>query len=187
VAVFSQVDLARAQRPIGADGYEEAARFVLSQQDSSTILYSGPVDTGYFVFFVRKHDPMERAVVLRSDKLLTTSLMSELSVEDRIGSAEEIYPLLRRFGTRFVVIADSPTGSRVLDWLRDETKTPHFTERLRIPIVSRDPRLRGQDLVVYEYNEAQSPDADAEIDLRIPLIGREIRVPLADLLSAPPR
>ncbi len=107
--------------PTGAEGYEAAAQYVLSQSASSpTILFSGPVDTGYFVFFVRKHDPAGQHVVLRSDKLLTTSRMGRSSVKDRIKDRQEIYGLLRAYGTRFVVIEDQPSDSQVLDWLREE-------------------------------------------------------------------
>ena len=34
---------------------------------------SSNVDTGYFVFFTRKHDPHQDLIVLRADKLLVTS------------------------------------------------------------------------------------------------------------------
>jgi hypothetical protein len=183
-----QLVLGRDVRPEGAGGYEEAARFVLDQQAAGpTVLYGGSVDTGYFVFFVRKHDAARRLVVLRSDKILTTSLMSHLAVEDRIADPAEIYGILRRFGTRFVVIEDRPTGSVVLDWLHSELRTSHFAERRRFPTGSRDPRLAGVDVVVYEYLEATPPDPAAEIDVRLPLVGREFRMPLSDFTrpSAP--
>ena len=188
VAVAGQLWFARGTRPRSADAYEDAARFVLgdSSRPAATVLYSSSIDTGYFVFFVRKHDPAQRLVVLRADKLLTTSLMGRLSVEDRIGSPAEIYPLLGRYGTRFIVIEDRPSGSVVIDWLRDELKGDRFIERRRIPFDEGSP-LRGASLVVYEYKDAQSPDPDAEIDLKLPVIGREIRVPLRSLLAAEPR
>jgi hypothetical protein len=175
-AVVWQLWWGRSTRPGSAGGYEEAARFVLADangQPAPTVLYSASVDSGAFVFFVRKHDPRQRLVVLRSDKLLTTSFMSQLSVEDRIGSPKEIYPLLDRFGTKFIVIEDRPTGSIVLDWLRDELRGNRFIERRRIG--------GGASLAVYEYKGARSPDPDAEIDMKLPLIGRDIRVRLSDL------
>ena len=42
-------------------GYEEAARYVADNPRGDTILYSAAVDTGYFVFFVRKADPERQA------------------------------------------------------------------------------------------------------------------------------
>lgn len=175
------------RRPARAGGYEAAARFVLADvdgQSAPTVLYSASIDTGAFVFFVRKHDPRRRLVVLRSDKLLTTSLMGQLSVEDRIRSPQEIYPLLDRYGTRFIVIEDMPSGSAVLDWLRDELRGDRFIERRRIGVDPSDSSLRRPSLLVYEYKGARPPDPDAEIDLKLPLIGGEIRVRLSALHPA---
>ena len=90
-------------------------------------------------------------MVLRSDKLLTTSLMARLSVEDRISAPSDIYPLLQRFGTKFIVIEDRPSGGAVLDWLRDELRTQRFVERRRFPIGEGGPEVHGVSLVVYEY------------------------------------
>ena len=180
IVVLFQLSAGKRIYPVSATAYEEAARFVLADDSSDshpTTLYSPVADTGYFIFFVRKHDLARRLVVLRSDKILTTSLMGKLSVEDRIQRPDEIYPLLSRYGTKFIVIEDRPTGSVVLDWLRTEVKGPRFVERLRIP-------FGGEALVVYEYKNATPPDPDAEIDLKIPLVGREIRVRLADLRPA---
>ena len=180
-ALVAQLWAVRHVRPTGADGYELAAQFVVDQHSSPTVLFSGPIDAGYFSYFVRKHDPSGHLVVLRSDKLLTTSTMTRV-IDEHIKSAEEIYPLLRRYGTRFVVIEDRP-GGRVMNWLRDEVKGDRFIQRLRVPIGTRDPRLRGVDLVVHEYKEATAPDPDARIDIRIPLVSREINVELADLIG----
>jgi hypothetical protein len=179
-----QFAVAASKPLVEADGYEQAAAFVVSQDQAPTVLFSGPVDTGYFVFFVRKHDPAQRLIVLRSDKVLTTSEMGNVDVEERISRREEIYDVLRRFGTRFVVIEDRPAGSRVLDWLRDELKASRFAERRRYQTRATDRRLRGVDIVVYEYLDATPPAPDAVLDLHLPVVGRDIRVPLSDLRQA---
>src|SRR5262245_9640046 len=80
-----------ADRVEQAGGYEQAAQFVLGADPGPTVLFSGDIDTGFFTFFVRKHDPERRLVVLRSDKILTTSRMGRPSVEDRIERPEQIY------------------------------------------------------------------------------------------------
>jgi hypothetical protein len=170
-------------RPVGAGGYEAAARFVLDHEPGPTVLFSGSVDTGYFVFFVRKHDAAGRLVVLRSDKILTTSEMGQLSVEDRISAPSQIYPLLEQYGTRYVVVEDRPTSSVVLNWLLAELHTPRFAERGRFPTDSADRRLAGVDVVVYEYLDASPASPEATLDLKLPVVGREIRVPLSDLTS----
>jgi hypothetical protein len=189
VAVAWQLWSVRDARPARL-GYEEAARFVLAEaevQPAPTVLYSAPIDSGMFVFFVRKHDPARRLVVLRADKLLTTSMMAEVSVEDRIHSPQEIYAALDRYGTRFIVIEDMPTGSQVLDWLRDELRGDRFIERRRIAGEPYGTSPAGPTLAVYEYKAARPPDPDAVIDLKIPLIGREVRVPLAAFRPSVPQ
>jgi hypothetical protein len=166
-----------------AGGYEDAARFILSADPGPTVLFSGDVDTGYFTFFVRKHDKARRLVVLRADKLLTTSLMGRVSVEERISGREEIYTILHRFGTRYVVIEDRPSQSRVLEWLREELLSPRFVERARIPIRTSDPRLRGTHLVAFELLDFSVPDPQAVLSLRLPIVRHSLEVPLRDLLE----
>ena len=182
-SVASQFVSARTMRPDEAPGYEEAATYVLSQQRGPTVLFSGSIDAGFFVFFVRKHDAAQRLVVLRSDKILTTSFMNDVSIENRISSPEEIYTVLKRFGTVFVVIEDHPTGSVVLDWLRNELRTNRFAERRRYPSGGNEIGRPPVDVVVYEYLEATPPDPNAELDLKLPVVGREIRVPLSQLVN----
>jgi hypothetical protein len=186
IVVLTQAMRASTIRPVGAGGYERAAEMVLTNGSAPTVLYSASIDSGYFVFFVRKHDPARRLIVLRSDKLLTTSFMNEVSVEDRISNREEIYDKLKTFGTRYVVIEDRPSGSRVLDWLRDECRTDRFIERGRFPIVTTDARLAGVDVVVYEYRDAQPPADDAFLDMHLPLVGRNIEIPLSELAPQQP-
>jgi hypothetical protein len=163
-----QVRAGAAVEPAGGHGYEQAARSVLSGTAAPTVLYSASVDTGYFVFFVRKHDAERRLIVLRSDKILTTSYMDRVSVQARIKDAAEIYALLDRYGTRVVVIEDRPSGSDELDWLREEVKGDRFIERERIPIGTRDRRLQHVDLAIYEYKDAKPGDPNAELDMESP-------------------
>jgi hypothetical protein len=167
----------------GADGYEEAARFVLQASPGPTVLFSGDVDTGFFTFFVRKHDAARQLVVLRSDKLFTTSYMGVPSVEDRIQQPDEIYSLLHTFGTRYVVLEDRPSRSRVLEWLRQEVRSPRFVERLRIPIGTSNTRLRGTSLAVYELIDATPPRADAMLSLHLPIVRQSFTVSLSDLID----
>jgi hypothetical protein len=165
--------------PRRSDAYERAAAYVVDRIGSSpaTVLYSAAVDTGYFVFFVRALDSRGAVVTLRADKLLTTSFMERSSIRDRVASAAEVYPLLHRYATRFVVIEDATTGSAILDDLRRELDGDRFVERLRLP-VEGDSRA----VIVYEFPEAPvEPAPDAELHLELPLVDREIRIRLADL------
>jgi hypothetical protein len=175
-------------RPVlNTPGYEAAAQYVVGLHTSPAVLYSASIDTGYFVFFVRKHDLRQRLVVLRSDKLLTTSLMTQLSVEDRIHQPAEVYSILRRYGVRLIVIEDRPSGSVPLEWLRAALLTDRFVERTRIPIGDGEAALRGVSIVVYEYLDATAAEPGATLDLDLPLAGRSIRVAWSDLAPLDPK
>lgn len=178
-----QVWTAMGQPLRDGSAYERAARYVVEHATGPTVLYSASVDTGYFVFFVRKHDPAQRLTVLRSDKLLTTSLMNSVSIEDRVNTPDEIHDVLQRFGTRLVVIEDRSSDSRVLEWLRHLVRTDEFVERARFRVDVGGRLLTGVSLVVYEYLDARPAAPDAELDLNIPLVGRRVRVPLSDLAA----
>jgi hypothetical protein len=182
-AAGGQAMAARALPALQAEGYEDAARFVLASNPGPTVLFSGDVDTGFFTFFVRKHDADRRLVVLRSDKVLTTSYMGRPSVADRVGDVAGIYEVLHRFGVRYVVIEDVPSRSRVLEWLRQETHSSRFAERWRQPIATTDRRLRGASLAVYELLDARAPDPDAVLSMDLPIIGESVTVKLSDLMA----
>jgi len=177
----AQMPTTAGVRPTGATGYEEAARYVTEHRRGDTILYSAVVDTGYFVFFVRKHDPQREMIVIRSDKLLTTSRMDTVDFERRINRREEILPLLQRYGVGYVVVENVQYPDGPLQWLQQVVRTSSFDLRRQIPIESRDPRLNGATLSVYEFRDRTPADRDATFTIGIPLINDVIKVRLADL------
>jgi len=183
IALGVQASAGARSNLVRAEGYEEAARFVLQANPGPTVLFSGDVDTGFFPFFIRKHDAARRLVVLRADKVLTTSFMDQSSVEDRIERPDEIYGVLRKFGTRYVVVEDRPSQSRVLTWLQEELRSSNFIERKRIPIGTSDARLRGTSLAVYEFTGATPPDKDAILSMQMPLVAQSVSVRLSDLIA----
>jgi len=182
-AIGHQTMYAQLKEPMGAAGYEDAARFVLASEPGPVVLFSGDVDTGYFTFFVRKHDPSRSLVVMRADKILTTSNMGNPAVRDRIHDRSEIYVQLRQFGIRYVVIEDQPSQSAVLEWLREELRSPRFVERQRISFGSNDHRLAGSALAVFEYLDAGPPDREADLSMDLRIIRREVSVRFSDLLD----
>jgi hypothetical protein len=183
VVIQVRADHVITDRIEGIGGYEEAARFVVGAGPGPTVLFSGDVDTGYFSFFVRKHDPARRLVVLRADKIFTTSEMGAVSIKDHIERRDQIVPVLQRFGTRYVIIEDRPSQSRVLEWLREEVKSERFIERRRIPIRTTDRRLRGTSLAVFELRDVSPPAPDAALALHMPAVGQSLTVPLRDLIA----
>lgn len=170
-------------RPVGAGGYEEAARYVSEHPLGDAILYSAAVDTGYFVFFVRKHDPRRESIVLRADKVLTTSRMRFLDFGQRIRQREEILPILKRYGVGYVVVEDRTYPEGPLRWLQDVVQTPDFDLRRRLPIVSSDRRMTEATLSIYEYRGLTPADPDATLAIDLPVMNDRIQLRLADLLT----
>jgi hypothetical protein len=165
----------RNVRPSGAGGYEDAARFVADTAREPVALYHGVVDTGYFVFFSRVHDPGRRLIVLRGEKLFAPPRAGDATTPD------EVYALLQRHGVQHVVVEDREAETPVLRLLHQVLRGDRFVERRRIPIVSREPGMRGVDLLVYEYRDARPADADATVDIGVWRAGRTITVPMRDL------
>jgi hypothetical protein len=174
-----QVYSAANKVPQYAEGYEEAARFVVKNQ-AGTVLYSAGVDDGYFVFFVRKYDEQKQRIVLLGDKILATSDLGVI-VKDLISERWQIYEILNTYGVRYLVIEDVETSSKALAWLREEARTDRFILRGVIPIRSNMPRLHDARLMVYEYRDWRAAQKDAVIRIDVPLMGKEIAVRLADL------
>ncbi len=182
-ALVSQIVWASQVRLPGLDGYEAAARLVVAEPRGSTVMFAGDVDTGFFTFFVRKHDAARQTIVLRADKMLTTSFMGSVAAEDRITRPEEVRAVIERFGVGYIVAEDRPSESKVQNWLLQEVTGPGYTERMRLPANSTDVRLIGRSLVVYEVDHAQPAAADARLDIRLPLVSQQIDVAVSDLVA----
>jgi len=174
----------RAFGPAGAAGYEEAARYVVANRRGDTVLYSAAVDTGYFVFFARKHDVKREMIILRADKMLTTSRGGSLDFERRVTRREEILPLLREYGVGHVVIEDTTYPAGPLRWLQDIVRTGDFELKERIPLVSNDRRLTDATLSVYAYNGTVPALRSATLSINVPLMNDRIQVRLGDLIGA---
>jgi hypothetical protein len=104
-------------------------------------------------------------------------------VENRINRPEEIYRVLHKFGTRYVILEDRPSQSAVLEWLRVELHSSRFVERKRIPIGTSDIRMPGTSLAIYEFIDWTPPEADAVLDMHLPLVGQSVAVKLSDLIN----
>ena len=169
--------------PEYADGYEQAARYVVEQSNGETVLFSSNVDTGFFIFFVRKYDTNKNFIVLRADKILSTSLLNRI-VEDRITSREQIYDVLDDFGVKDIVIEDTTYTSYALETLRQEVKSEKFHLLKNINIQSNNKLINNYNLSIYEYKGYKNPRIGKELHMNIPLMGGSIKVKFDDLLNA---
>ena len=176
-----QFVVAYSTEPEYAEGYEEAAKYVVENKKGESILYSSVKDTGYFIFFIRKHSPEQDFIVLRADKILATSRMRKI-VEERISTRKEIYQILKDYGTRYVVIEDIASKSRSLEWLREEMKSEKFILRKAVTLRSNKSTFNNIPIVIYEFKDYRPPKEGAIVDMNIPLMGETIAIPLKELL-----
>jgi hypothetical protein len=165
-----------------AGGYEEAATYVVEYPMGTTVMYSSNVDTGYFVFFVRKLDPDRGLIVLRANKMLATSMMSRIT-EERIEDEEEIYALLDEMGTCYVVMENTPTMSDSIRLLAQAVQGENFSLRKEVPITSGDLRLQDVTISIYEYKRCGPANPDAMLNMNIPLVNESIHVRLGDVIE----
>jgi hypothetical protein len=183
VALGQQVLISARLQPNGGGGYDEAARFVVEHRVGDSVLYCATEDGGFFVFFVRKHDPQRQMIVLRADKVLTTSRMFVSDFARVIQRREDIAPILQQFGVGYVVIEDRQTRDGPLEWLRQMVHGDHFELRRQIPIVTSEKQLRGVSLGIYEYKDRTPADPDARLSMNIPLMNDTIAITFRDLLG----
>jgi hypothetical protein len=161
--------------PEYAKGYEEAAQYVVQNRKGESILYTANIDTGFFVFFVRKHNPNPNSIILLADKILATSRLKHI-VKDHIEKREQIYDMLQDFGVGYVVIEDQPFRFPVLEWLREEVRSDQFILRKRIPVHSNNAMLQGVALYIYEYKGYIPPLPGKKLRINIPLMGDSIEI-----------
>ncbi|MHC4267809.1 MAG: ArnT family glycosyltransferase [Planctomycetota bacterium] len=181
VVIGYQFVVAYHKEPAFAEGYEQAAKYVVENPKGESVLFMSKVDTGYFVFFVRKHDLHKNMIVLRADKLLVTSSMSYI-VEERITTRNEIYEIIEDFGVSYVVIEESEFESLPLKWLKEEVKSQKFILHKRIPIRSTDFRLQDLAVNIYEYKGYTPPKPGKLLYMNIPLMNDSISIEFDDLL-----
>ena len=162
------------------DGYEKAARYIIDNRKQGSILYSGIIDTGYFIFFLRKDRTDRDLITLRADKMLATSKMNWI-IDNRIKKRDEIYGILKKWGVRYVVIEDIESPSRSLEWLRQEVKSDKFILRKMITLRSNTLKTDQVPLCIYEFKEYSSPIAGQKLHMDIPLMGDSIDIPFDSL------
>lgn len=181
-SVGYQFDVGFASEPEYAKGYEEAASYVVNHAKGASVLYSANVDTGYFPFFVRKIDPEGRVVVLRADKVLSTSFLNRI-VEDKISTPAEIYDVLQDFGTCYVVLEEGRYQSPALNLLAEEVQGEQFIRKHTISMDTNNHQLKGVNLGIFEYRGCGPPNKDAMINFNIPLANLSIDLKFSDVID----
>ena len=160
------------RKPSYKIGFEEAARYVAGLDGGSSVLIDAHWD-GDFVFFSRQHDPKRRIILRGSKVLYTFASMKSVEYVHLADSKEQILDLLRRYGTRYIVV-DMPDreGTDEGKILRELLQTGRFRHLRRIPIEKLDRPEVTMFLDVYEFPEAQRATA-GELELFFPGLGNK--------------
>jgi hypothetical protein len=179
VSVLWQLKLLNGVGPSGAGGYEQAAEYVVAHSEQPVVMFDTNIDTGYFVFYVRKHDPSGRLVLIRADKVLT----APVDAAALANPSNFIYTMLENFGVQYVVVEERSKGAPMLLELHSQLRSDRFIERQRIPIVSHDARVFGVNLVLYEFKDAVPPNLATRILIDLPKGNRAIKLRLGDVIG----
>ena len=170
--------------------YEEAAKFVTQNPKGTTTLVSAYYD-GNFIFHVRRHDPKRRMIILRADKtLVSLAVFKRFGVYPHVHDENDIYNMLQDYGTGYIVVEDKDLiGIEAFKMLRKMLNSKNFT--LVKHIKSREIndkydsiplKVRDLSILIYEYNNISSPRAN-ELVIKLPHMGREIRVPFKVIME----
>jgi hypothetical protein len=186
ITCLYQVTLVYARVPSYAVGYDEAAQYVLRESKGPTIFFDG-YNNGYFIYFIRAFDPQKSRIVLRGDKLLSSSsIVPKHWLKIHVHSAQEIENILNQYGTTHIVVESADrSGIAIHQAFRAFLDVGPFRLVKEIPIESNRAPLEGQMLKIYEYLSPQPMSADW-LELRLPIVGKTLGIPL-DRLRRQPR
>jgi len=182
LVVFQGAYLYRFGRFVHVRGYEDAAKYVVAESSGAHTVLVGAYHNGNFVFHVRAQDPRGRLAVLRSSKVLYTSaVMPRFGTKVFCRNEADILKLLRRFGTRFVVIEDRPVkreeDNEATRALRRLVRGGRFARRKSIAVESNDPLLKDLRLDLYEYLDCREVE-EGYVEIELMSIGKKVRIPL---------
>ncbi len=167
-----------------AGGYEEAATYVLQRTRSPVIFFEGYANS-QFIFFARKHDPDRQFVILRGDKLISSSSLSyKKKLEIHLHDKEEIHKAFSDLGVQFAVVESiNISGMKIYDELRDLLRdSSRFKLHKKVKVKSNISSLKDQTLLVYENLGYEEVTEDQVLHLRLPIVGQTIKVKLKKIL-----
>jgi hypothetical protein len=168
------------QRPF-LSGYEAAARGVIQREGSGFVLFDGD-QPGNFIFFMRSLDPARRFFVLRKALYLIDE--NTPVIRTRAG----LNDFIDRYGIKIIVISENMRMRfDVQGYLRELLQTPEVRLVERFPVKGATqfyPSLGvempiSNDLLFYEKVHVAPPSVH-ELTLKMPLLNKDITVPLDD-------
>jgi hypothetical protein len=177
IAVYQVVQIYQIE-PTYARGYDDAARYVVDHHASNMVFFDGN-NNGNFTYFIRALDHDRSIFVLRGDKLLSSSALEKRQrLEVHAHSRQDIADILDKYGVADVIVEGIEISDvEIHHELRRFLDSGPFRLVKTIPIDSNILGLQGNTLKVYRYLTAKPVTAD-RLELRVPLVGVTINVPL---------
>lgn len=157
------------------NGYQEAARFVMSQPHAGPILFAGRFD-GNFIFHLRDMDTARQQVVLRGDKILVSmSVHKYFGMQSYAQNEDDILKILDKYGIGLVVVENPDlVGLKEFGLLNSTLEKPRFRLLQELPLSSTLSEVASAKVLVYQYLDQKMPKGGT-IVIPLPLMGREIR------------
>ncbi len=166
-------------------GYESAARYVLSHSNSPVLFFTG-TGIGQFSFFVRKHDPDMTHMVLRGQKIISTTLINDgRNFNVLLETEDEIYNALQKMGVQFAVVEKPlqvpkiPAYKAFSHLLGDKER---FMLKKIIPL-EISPRFdrHPHSLMIYENRQLSPVNRNETLKLHMPAASDIYKVNLGDM------
>ncbi len=174
--VIYQILLIYKQPPLYITGYDEAVRYILRENKTSTVFFDGR-HKNYFIYLMRALNNKKSIFVLRGDKLLTSSSITPGHwLKTHAHSSEDIEKIFDNYGIVYIVVEKEDwTGIKIHQELRSFLDSGPFKLVKEIPINTN--RWQPQTLRIYEYLNAMPMAADY-LKLDLPSIGKVLHVPI---------
>jgi len=161
-----------------ASGYKEAAQYIIEKSKTPVVLFEGYAN-GQFIFFFRILDNDREFVVLRGDKIISSSSISyKHKLKIHLNNKDEIAQAIHDMGVQFIVVESQNVSNLEIydefrDLLNDESR---FRLHKSIEVESNIPMLKDQKLLIYECLDWKGSKDGAVLKLRLPVVGQTIEI-----------
>ena len=168
-------------------GYSEAAKYVVQHSESPVILFDGYAN-GHFIFFVNVNDRNRDFIVLRGDKLITSSSIKYKNmIQYHLKTNKEIYDAIVHMGVQLIVVESVNVSqleiyAELRKLLKDESK---FKLIKTFEIITNRSELKGHTLLVYKNQNWPGVDPEQPLILNLPVIGKKIEFKMKRVLADP--
>lgn len=180
IAIVYQTHTSYYQKVEYNRGYEAAAKYIIEQSPTGSVLYCSEMDTGFFVFFIRKHCSEEKFFIIRGDKILSLGSFNHY-VKELVQNKEDYYEAISSYNIEYIVVekmynAEFKASAFKLQEKELNAERGLFSLERSIPILSNRMSLKDAALNIYKYKKFD-PDnfSDAPFEVELPIINHKIK------------